>query len=278
MPQNQKTNLSVKVSDRKLGGEWENWQGDIDYTAMDSSSGKRIFMGVLLLIWISWGGIASLIWYLISPRLAQFYPALPLITAIITGSIWIGLGLWFGLLALSLITRRDFLIHFRGRTFSLTFIIPIAFRTGSRLGISRDRLSNSFVNVSNLLIRTRVRKVLPEQLMIILPRCLHKNVLGRIQSISKSLCIPTYIVSGGSKARQVIIENRPKALIGVACERDLLSGIQDVLNKIPVIGIPNIRPEGPCKNTEINWIDFENALLTFLDQDAKIKELCVFRS
>jgi hypothetical protein len=38
----------------------------------------------------------------------------------------------------------------------------------------------------------------------------------------------------------------------VACERDLLTGIRDVATRVPVIGIPNERPHGPCKNT---WID-----------------------
>ena len=40
-------------------------------------------------------------------------------------------------------------------------------------------------------------------------------------------------------------------IVSVACERDLTSGIIDVGN-IPVIGIVNERPNGPCYNTCVN--------------------------
>ena len=56
----------------------------------------------------------------------------------------------------------------------------------------------------------------------------------------------------------------------MACERDLLSGIQDICNQIPIIGIPNIRPEGPCKNTTIDLNEFEKAVHTFLGLDITI--------
>ena len=45
-------------------------------------------------------------------------------------------------------------------------------------------------------------------------------------------------------ARQMVKEIRPKAIIAVACERDLTSGIQDVF-PLPVIGVLNERPFGP---------------------------------
>ena len=115
-----------------------------------------------------------------------------------------------------------------------------------------------------MLIRTRARKVKPENLLILLPRCLQKQIIDRITTFAKEFQIPVYTVSGGTKAREIVTKLRPAAIIGVACERDLLSGIQEILNKIPVIGIPNLRPEGPCKNTVIDWGDFERAVQTFL--------------
>jgi len=263
------------ITDRKLGTEWKHWRGDLNGTVMETQAGKRTFMGVLLVSWFFLGALTALGWYLIAPRLSQFHAALPLYVALGLAAGWLLMGLWFALMALSLITQRDFLLHFKGKTISLTFLIPMAFRLGQRLGISRDRLSHSFVNVSNLLIRTRVRKVKAEELIVFLPRCLQPALIKKIVQITEVLGVPTFTVSGGSKVRKLILEHRPKAVIGVACERDLLSGIQDVIDKMPVIGIPNLRPEGPCKNTLIHWPDFENALTTFLRDENRIHALCL---
>lgn len=263
------------MPDRKLGNEWLNWQGDMQGSVLETKAGKRIFMGVLLISWICMGGFSAFSWYLVAPRLAQFHALVPLYVALALGLVWMVFGLWFALTTLSLITQRDLLFHMKGRTISLTFLIPMAFKLGHRLGISKDKLSHSFVNVSNLLIRTRVRKIKADELMILLPRCLHPTLLKQILQVTKTLGVSTFTVSGGSKARRLILENRPKAVIGVACERDLLSGIQDVINKLPVIGIPNQRPEGPCKNTRINWPDLEAALTTFLKNETQIHELCI---
>ena len=54
---------------------------------------------------------------------------------------------------------------------------------------------------------------------------------------------------GGEEARKAIGQYRPTLILAVACERDLLSGIRDVAERVPVLAIPNKRPEGPCKNT-----------------------------
>jgi hypothetical protein len=49
-------------------------------------------------------------------------------------------------------------------------------------------------------------------------------------------------------------------VIGVACERDLLSGIRDVRHKLSVLGIANTRPNGPCRDTQINLAELEATL------------------
>jgi hypothetical protein len=52
-------------------------------------------------------------------------------------------------------------------------------------------------------------------------------------------------------------------IIGVACERDLTSGIQDSY-PIPVFGILNHRPFGPCFDTDVDMKMVETALASFL--------------
>ena len=49
----------------------------------------------------------------------------------------------------------------------------------------------------------------------------------------------------------------------VACERDLTSGIQDVF-PMPVIGVLNQRPNGPCFNTSVDIDAIEEEIKTFI--------------
>jgi len=57
--------------------------------------------------------------------------------------------------------------------------------------------------------------------------------------------------TGGTLARMKVKEARPKAIVAIACERDLASGMADVF-PIPVIGVLNERPNGPCCNTTVD--------------------------
>ena len=68
----------------------------------------------------------------------------------------------------------------------------------------------------------------------------------------------------------MVMQARPKAIVAVACERDLTSGIQDVF-PLPVLGVLNERPFGPCFNTRVDINKLEAAILTFMD-DEEAKE------
>jgi Uncharacterized conserved protein len=67
------------------------------------------------------------------------------------------------------------------------------------------------------------------------------------------------IVPGGTVARQIIKQKRPKCVIAVACHRDLTSGVRDVA-ALPVYGVVNERPFGPCINTSVDADKVEEAL------------------
>jgi len=72
------------------------------------------------------------------------------------------------------------------------------------------------------------------------------------------------VATGGTLARRIIVENKPEAIVAVACELDLTSGIQDSY-PIPVIGILNERPHGPCINTKVDIQKVKSAILDFLE-------------
>ena len=77
------------------------------------------------------------------------------------------------------------------------------------------------------------------------------------------------VVTGGTLARNVLKNLRPQAVLAIACERDLTSGIQDVF-PLPVIGVLNQRPFGPCFNTRID-IEQVDAILQDMVEIREVK-------
>ncbi|NQT25924.1 DUF116 domain-containing protein [candidate division KSB1 bacterium] len=255
---------------RHLGDEWKDWTGDFQDTLMDATAGKRIFIGLLCLALLVLGGFAFLIWYFISPRLAQFHPLLPKYFVLVFAALWILCASWVLSVIFTIIGHRHIFIRIKDTEICITALLPTIQRMGRRLGIAPDRISHSFVRVSNALITLAAKPIKPNQLMILLPRCLQKTLRETIVTNAKRCQILVYTVPGGELARKLIKENCPKAIIGVACERDLFSGIRDIIRHVPVIGIPNKRPEGPCKNTSIDLKDLDQAVRTFLGPNVRL--------
>jgi hypothetical protein len=260
-----------QIRDRKLGDEWQGWHGELKESDKNANTGKRTFLALLFMTITLLCGLTFFVWYMISPRLAQFHTHLPILVAILMMIFWSGLILWFFMIVLSVLTAKDFSLHLGKMEISLTKIVPLVLKLGNELGVSMDRMANSFVKVRNALLRTNVRRVSPDQLLILLPRCLQGTLQKKLSEFARHQGIHIATVPGGEKARELVRQMKPLAVIGVACERDLLSGIQDVAEKIQVIGIPNIRPEGPCKNTLIDLREFEYAVQTFLGKSIRIQ-------
>ena len=154
---------------------------------------------------------------------------------------------------------------------------PVIF-IASSIGIPKNEMRKIYVKLYNCYIYSNIYNFNSKYIMILIPHCVQKNscklkVTNKIENCAKcGLCnvsdlvklkektgINIFIATGGTLARKVIIENKPKAVIAVACERDLTSGIQD-MKHIPVLGIFNKRPNGPCVDTFIDIHEVEDAI------------------
>ena len=143
-------------------------------------------------------------------------------------------------------------------------------------------IKSSYIQVSNQLVKLQQPQITPEKILILAPHCLqrvqcpHKitvNVnncrccgqcpIGDLLALSREIGTQLVVATGGTFARKFIKEKKPEAIVAIACERDLTSGIQDV-EKIPVIGVVNERPEGPCFNTKVNLCQVEKSINFFL--------------
>jgi hypothetical protein len=169
---------------------------------------------------------------------------------------------------LSIIFEKNVLLFLFGVEVSLSFMAPMVLRLGERFGISRDNMYHSFIKVSNSLIRATKKTIECDKLLILIPRCLQRTLKDKINGLGETYHCEVVTASGGEAARKAVALSKPCAIIGVACERDLFSGLQDNVDKIPIIAIPNLRPEGPCKNTLVDFDEVEKAVRFFLHAPA----------
>ena len=146
------------------------------------------------------------------------------------------------------------------------------------MGLNKDSIRQSFIAMNNSLVISQRQKVKPDRVLVLLPHCIqlfdceikvtgdiHKCIqCGRcdikgLVGIGRKYNIDISVATGGTLARKVIVEKRPKLVLAVACERDLTSGIKDCY-PLPVIGILNDRPFGPCFNTKVDVEKIDGAL------------------
>src|SRR3954468_20306821 len=95
--------------DRRLGHEWDEWDGKPLPNRGDYDSAPTLFFGWSALALLVGLGLAALALYAFAPRLADLYTALPRVLWIALGIIALGLWLWWGVLFLSYATGRALL-------------------------------------------------------------------------------------------------------------------------------------------------------------------------
>lgn len=246
---------------RVLGDEWLGWDGG--QQEKDTSEGRSTFLYLSLVVLAIFVLIVLLFWYLILPRFESFGRIWTLVITGILGAAALLLVLWYVVLFAAVIWNRRYMNVCLTNGSRLFFImLPFVTRLAAYVGISKDRLSHSFIRVSNELA-SPVRGTGP--VLVLFPRCLRADIRSRAREIcSHYNDVRLHTAPGGTEARKIIGDISPGAIVAVACERDLIAGIQDVAPKIPVIGIPNTRPEGPCTDTTIDTEELKAAIEFFL--------------
>jgi len=212
----------------------------------------------------------------------NIHPYLPLIFSLVL-AVFVFLMLSGGLLLVFTILRgKDILFSHKLRGIVAKVLFPFMILMGRLVGVPKERVQQSFIELNNHLVRSNNHRTLPGKLLILLPHCIQDfdceiKITGNIKNckrcgkceikdlvdISEQYQVKIAVATGGTLARRIIVENRPEAIVAVACELDLTSGIQDSY-PIPVIGILNERPNGPCINTKVDIQKVRNAILDFL--------------
>jgi len=244
---------------------------------------KRIFIGLLIATCCFLAILLGVLWYVPYVGLTNIHPDLPLILGIFFGLvslIAVG-GVLF--LILTILLGRDLFFSKRLRGIVVKIIFPLMVLVGKIFGVSKVKVQRSFIEINNNLVLAQHLHTTPDKLLLLMPHCLQYHecpvrITGNVVNckrcgkchikglveISEKYHVGLAVATGGTLARRIVIEKRPKVIIAVACERDLTSGIQDSY-PLPVYGITNKRPHGPCYDTQVDLDKVEEAVKVFLN-------------
>ncbi|MDL2207656.1 DUF116 domain-containing protein [Desulfovibrio sp. OttesenSCG-928-M16] len=243
---------------------------------------KRLFIGlvtgtsVLLCLFMLVGWIIPAIGF------DNIHPSIPYVTGLLL-VLCIGIITWASFsLVLQISTGRSFWGAGVVRGVTIRFFLPVMELLARLFGIKAQDVRRSFIRVNNELVLNDNNVFDPEHILILLPHCLQRDACAIRLSYGVDGCkrcrlcpmaglldlrdaygVGLAVATGGTIARRIVVESRPKLIIAVACERDLTSGIQDT-HPLPVFGILNDRPEGPCRNTLVALDLIEKALRRFV--------------
>lgn len=157
-------------------------------------------------------------------------------------------------------------------------LFPLVFFITKIWGNNKDSIRAFYIELNNILVDLERTRFESHRILVLLPHCLQNAAcmykitndinnckkcgrcsIGKIIEIAHEKGVAVHVVTGGTAARNIVSKLNPSIILAVACERDLTSGIEDV-GKIPVIGIINDRPNGPCYNTNIDIAKFKKRL------------------
>lgn len=244
---------------------------------------RRLFGGLLCLTGLVCSGLLLAVNAVAQPGLARLHPWLAETAQWLVWLVIAGLVIFPCLhLLLQLSARKPLPLSKTARRLVYRFFLPLMELLGRVCRIPKERVRQAFVYSNNQLVRAENRVYRPEDILVLAPHCLQNHrcairlthnlnncracgrcAVAELKRLGDTYGVFIALATGGSLARRLVLERRPQCLVAVACERDLTSGIQDVA-PLPVLGVFNTRPFGPCIDTDVAIPEVEAALRRLL--------------
>ncbi len=240
---------------------------------------KMTLVGLLGLCAVLVGAVLALIYIVPYYGFSTIFKHLPWIMAILIGGLGALIILSIVLLMIVTIVGHDVPFSKGLRSLAVKNLLPVLVLVGRVVGLRREEVQHAFVAVNNELVMAQCRNGHPpNRILLLMPHCLQdkdctvkithtvqnckrcgKCSIKGLLELSEKYGVSMSVATGGTVARRIVMDTRPDLIIAVACERDLTSGIQDT-TPLPVYGIFNQRPFGPCLNTQVALDRVESVL------------------
>lgn len=243
----------------------------------------KLYLGLTALAWISLAGVCGLVVVLLRPGLTMVHPALADAVTLLLAVGVLLTGVLTGVTAYAAYSSGRLplrVLKIAGTT--VYSLLPYCLQWGRILHIPKDRIGQSLVDLMNTISAHYITNVKASDIMLLTPHCLQLDTcpikvtrdafrckqcgrcsVGGLVGIAKRWGTSLYIATGGTFARLLVKQHRPKVIIAIACERDLVLGMRDVF-PILVFGVLNARPYGPCFNTQVDLSKIERVLAHLL--------------
>lgn len=244
---------------------------------------KRLFIGLISFSCLIMCCFLGLLWLVPYVGLDNIHPMakwvwgamIALLAGLVCVSYW---GLF-----LNILTRRPLPGSKRFRGLTIKLFLPLMVLLGRVFGLDKEAIRLSFISVNNELVLAEAGRYAPRDILLLMPHCLQNSRCDRRLTYDINNCercgkcpmaglldlhdkygVNLAIATGGTIARRIVVQLRPRLIIAVACHRDLASGIQDTY-PLPVYGVLNERPFGPCLDTTVALPAVEEMLHRFID-------------
>ena len=144
-----------------------------------------------------------------------------------------------------------------------------------------SRAAKLVVSLNNWRMRRRLFHMKPENLLLLLPRCIQcsdcpHNIVkdigncmrcGRCRikdlvEMAEEFHIPAVVAGGGRVALAKVLDCWVHGVVAVACEMELKTGI--LSSPKPVIAVVNLRPNGPCTDTDVDLAEVRHSIRRFI--------------
>ena len=143
---------------------------------------------------------------------------------------------------------------------------------------ARAMLESQIIRLNNLSVKLRRKRSAPGGIMLLFPHCLQNSKCAQkithdlgackrcgkckvkdVLELAEELGVQCAVATGGRLALERVKEDGVHAVVAVACEKELSQGIKGAFPKA-IIAIPNLRPRGPCKDTDVDLAQVRKAI------------------
>jgi len=143
-------------------------------------------------------------------------------------------------------------------------------------------MGRRIVRLLNLATRLRRSRCEAGRLLILFPSCLQRSECPQKITSDVAKCLrcgkckvkdvlelaekygaQCVVATGGRLALKIARGDGVDAIVAVACEKEIQEGMKGAFPK-PSLGVINLRPHGPCKDTDVDLAELEEAIRWFL--------------